>query len=330
VPYLNSILDASRDRIAASARGLFAHAPFPLAHTLDYPGDPGLFGPASVTWTVIGDVATFVGGIRALLVQAAHPEVMAGVADHSRYRDDPLGRLSRTSSYVTATAFGARSEVDRAVEIVRGAHRPIRGTSHRDRTYKADAPELAAWVHNALTDSFLTAHQFFGPTRLSPLEADRFVVEQTEVGRLLGAAPLPETAPDLAAWVEDHPDIGRSPAIADTVDFLRAPPLPLHIRIPYRVLFEAAVATVGPRLRRVLGLEPRRGAIVTGRAVIAFLRFNLGSSPSRQLALTRVGAPLPPGLFRHSRSDVVARVTALSEADTRDTPRSDGHRAPTV
>ena len=70
-------------------------------------GDPGLFGPDSVTWRVIGDVATFIGGIRALLVQAAHQEVAAGVADHSRYQDDPLGRLSRTSAYVTATAFGA-------------------------------------------------------------------------------------------------------------------------------------------------------------------------------------------------------------------------------
>ena len=68
-----------------------------------------------ITWELMGDASTFIGGIRALLVQAAHPEVVAGVADHSRYREDPLGRLSRTSNYVTATSYGAMPEVDAAV-----------------------------------------------------------------------------------------------------------------------------------------------------------------------------------------------------------------------
>ena len=77
--------------MAASATAPFGHAPYPLAHTLDYRGDPGLLGPGSVSWLVIGDVATFIGGIRALLLQSAHPEVVAGVGDHSRYREDPLG-----------------------------------------------------------------------------------------------------------------------------------------------------------------------------------------------------------------------------------------------
>ena len=76
-----------------SVSGMFAHADMPLTQTGDYTGDPGLCGPGSVSWRVIGDVSVFVGGIRALLIQSAHPEVAAGVDDHSRYRDDPLGRL---------------------------------------------------------------------------------------------------------------------------------------------------------------------------------------------------------------------------------------------
>ena len=78
-----------RDRAAAGTGSLFSHGAHPLARTLNYPGDPGLFGPGSMTWPVAGDTAVFVGGIRALLVQAAHPEVAAGVAQHSRYRQDP-------------------------------------------------------------------------------------------------------------------------------------------------------------------------------------------------------------------------------------------------
>jgi len=33
----------------------------------------GLFGPSSAVWQVHGTIATLVGGVRALLLQAAHP-----------------------------------------------------------------------------------------------------------------------------------------------------------------------------------------------------------------------------------------------------------------
>ena len=59
-------------RLTETAVGLFSHAPDPLEETFQYPNDPGLFGPDSVTWKVMGDVSSFIGGIRALLLQAAH------------------------------------------------------------------------------------------------------------------------------------------------------------------------------------------------------------------------------------------------------------------
>ena len=284
-----------RSRIVGTTTGLFAHAPYPLENSLDYTGDPGLFGPESVTWSVIGDVATFAGGIRALLIQAAHQEVAAGVADHSRYRDDPLGRLSRTSAYVTATAFGAMAEVDHAVALVSRAHQPVRGKSHRNRAYSAGHPAQAAWGHNVLTESFLATHLRFGKRKLSPAEADQFVAEQTEVGRLLGSDPLPETAEALTAWVTNHPDIGQSPGMATAIEFLKSPPLPFKVKVGYWILYQAAAATVPRSLRRVLRVRRLPGAILVGKAMAGFLRWALGSSPSWYIALTRVGAPLPAG-----------------------------------
>ncbi len=300
-------LDRVRDRVVANTTALFDHAPYPLANTLGHDGDPGLFGPGSVTWPVIGDAAAFVGGVRALLVQAAHPEVVAGVADHSRYREDPLGRLSRTSAYVTATAFGAMPEVERAVELVRRAHRPVAGVSHRGREYAADAPGLAAWVHNALTDSFLTAYRHFGEARLDDDDADRFVAEQAALGRLLDADPVPETAASLAAWIAEHPAVGPSPGMAEAVGFLRSPPLPAYARPVYRVLFAAAVATLPERLGGVLGVQPMPAAHALGRAAVGVLRWNLGSSPSWHLALLRSGAPVPEGRFRQPLRAAKAR-----------------------
>ena len=290
--------DAFRGRVARTASGLFKHASYPLANTLDYPGDPGICGPDSVSWRVIGDPAAFFGGVRALLVQAAHPEVAAGVADHSRYREDPLGRLSRTSAYVTATTFGAMPEVEQAIRIVRRAHRPVKGMSHRSIEYTADAPDLAAWVHNALTDSFLQAYLSFGPEALSAEEQDRFVAEQAEIGRLLGAAPIPETADDLHRWISDHTALEASPGMRETVDFVRSPPLPLSVKPGYQLIAQAAAATIPADTANLLGLRTVPGAFTAGQAMSRFLRWSLGSSPTWELSLIRCGAPVPSGRFR--------------------------------
>lgn len=280
---------------------LFAHAGDPMEHTLDYPGDPGLLGPDSISWEVMGDVSGFIGGIRALLVQAAHPEVVAGVADHSRYREDPLGRLSRTSAYVTATSFGAMPEAEAAVAFVRRAHVPVQGTSHRGLPYAADAPALAAWVHNSLTDSFLAAFQEYGARTLNLEEADRFVAEQARIGQLLDADPMPQTAAELSSWVAEHPAVGPSPGMRDAVDFLREPPLDPIILFAYRVLASAALVTIPPRIRTALALKPRPGAQAVGRSSMAVMRWALGSSPRWRMALERTGRPIPEHRFKQKR-----------------------------
>ena len=60
---------------------------------LRFAPDAGLFGPQSVTWRVHADPLLVLGGLRALLLQAAHPLAMAGVMAHSEFREDPWGRL---------------------------------------------------------------------------------------------------------------------------------------------------------------------------------------------------------------------------------------------
>jgi len=294
---LDQPIDFLRSRVARTTSGLFKHANYPLANTLDYAGDPGLCGPDSVSWRVIGDTSAFIGGVRALLVQAAHPEVAAGVSDHSRYRQDPLGRLSRTSAYVTATTFGAIPEVEQAVAIVARAHRPVHGDSHRGIRYTADAPGFAAWVHNALTDSFLQAYLSFGPEPLSEAEQDRFVEEQARIGRLLGADPIPTTATGLRSWINEHPALAPSPGMHEAIDFLRSPPLPRIVLPAYQMMVRAATATIPPDMRSLLGLQSPPGSIAAGRAVAGFLRWSLGSSPTWHLSLIRCGAPVPEHLF---------------------------------
>ena len=130
-----------KDKVVGSTTALFSHGPQPLEYTLDYDGDPGLLGPDSVSWRVIGDAAAFVGGVRALLVQTAHPEVVAGVEQHSRYRTvpphrcrgRPVGRRCRSTrsgpgahsfplpsvAHMTAALFGSIGTVVDTSEIQR-------------------------------------------------------------------------------------------------------------------------------------------------------------------------------------------------------------------
>ncbi len=65
-------------------------------------GEPGLFGPQSAIWRVHGDFTSMLcGGISALLLQMLHPLALAGVWDHSRFREDIFGRLRRTSQFIS-------------------------------------------------------------------------------------------------------------------------------------------------------------------------------------------------------------------------------------
>ena len=297
----NSESSGWKARLTETTVGLFSHAPDPLEETFQYPDDPGLFGPESITWKIMGDVSSFIGGIRALLIQAAHPEVAAGVANHSTYRDDPLGRLSRTASYVTATAFGAMPEVEKSIKMVSSAHRPVIGTSSRGEKYSAGNPEMAAWVHNALIDSFLVSYQNFGPFVLEEEEADSYVYEQTNLGNLMKASPLPENAASLSCWLSENPKVGSSKEGAEAVSFLKKPPLPFFTRIAYKILFNAAVVTMPIELREAIGVNPKKGSKTAGNFLTKVLRYALGSSPAWAAALDRSGTKRPNGIrFRNT------------------------------
>ena len=62
------------------------------------PADDGFFGPGSVTWRLgRATCPAPVSGLRGLLMQSLHPLAMAGVDEHSGWREDPVGRLAATA-----------------------------------------------------------------------------------------------------------------------------------------------------------------------------------------------------------------------------------------
>src|ERR1700690_4149561 len=116
------------DRYAAAV-GLVERAAAAQASALpEDPAPDGFFGPGSVAWRLSGNLSGIVGGLRALLLQALHPLAMAGVDQHSDWRQDPVGRLAATSAYEAIVTFGDRASASRVAQQVRKIHTRVRGT----------------------------------------------------------------------------------------------------------------------------------------------------------------------------------------------------------
>ncbi|WP_426998075.1 oxygenase MpaB family protein [Pseudarthrobacter sp. N5] len=225
--------------------------------------DAGYHLPGSAVWAVHGAMPTIVGGIRALLMQALHPGVLAGVHDHSSFREDPLGRLARTIRWIFTVSYGSRSAAREASNWVLRLHESVRGDYVDNqgivRPYAANDPELLRWVHIAFTDAFLSAHRIWG--RSIPGGPDAYVREWAQAGRLMGVddPPLSEAAmrQQLDSWYDDG-RLRSDERVAQTVAFIRDPPLHPILRPGYRVLFAAAVTSLEPKYRELLGLRTAR------------------------------------------------------------------------
>jgi len=220
---------------------------------------PRWFAPGSAVQVVHGDASMFAGGLRALLLQALHPVAMAAVADFSDFREDPWGRLARTSTFLATTAFGRAEDAEAAVQHVRRVHGYVRGVTSDGVPYTADDPHLLAWIHAAGVDSFVAAHRRFGEHPLDEAGYDEYVAQSAVVARGLGVVDPPQTLGEVCALIDAYrPELRVTDASRATVDFLlRHPPLPFALRPAYRGLAAGAAATLPGWARSELGLPPR-------------------------------------------------------------------------
>ncbi len=227
-------------------------------HRIHHRPGPRWFAPDAAIRQVHGDASMFVGGLRSLLLQSLHPAAMAAVAEHSGYRADPWGRLSRTSTFLAVTVFGTADDAQAAVDAVRTIHSRIRGVTADGIPYAADDPDLLRWVHVAEIDSFLDAHQRYGTDPLTPARADAYVAQAARIGRAMGAADVPETVADLHAAIASYRPVLRATSAAlDAAEFLlREPPVPPAVRLGYGALAQAAVASLPAWAVDGLGLAP--------------------------------------------------------------------------
>jgi uncharacterized protein (DUF2236 family) len=257
--------------------------------------DPGLYLPGDAPWVVHADFATLVGGVRALLMQALHPGSLTGVKQHSRYQQDPLGRLSGTIRWLTVTTFGSHTavaneagRVNRMHERVVGDYKPAEG---EPRSYRASDPDLLLWVHVAFMESFLRTHQNYS-RRPIPGGADNYINQWALSVAPLGLDSTPKSEAELLEVLRGFlPQLTVTDETREVIQWLRRPPLPITASPFYWLFFQAALASMPAEYRSLLGLKALplwvTRPIVT--SVLRFMRFAIGpDSPIVDAAIARL------------------------------------------
>jgi uncharacterized protein (DUF2236 family) len=237
--------------------------------------DTGLFGPDSACWKVHGDFTSMmVGGVAALLVQMLHPGPLAGVWDHSNFRHDMSGRLKRTARFIAGTTYGDRAEAESLIARVLGIHGAVKGTLPDGTPYSAQDPDLLTWVHVTEVSSFLAAYLRYVDPAFPPAEQDRYLRETAEIARRLGAAEVPQSRAELAAYLEAvRPALRYDERTREVARALLAEPAPSRAAGPaMAVTFDAAKDLIPDWAARMHGfrLSPvRRAAARVGVHALA-------------------------------------------------------------
>lgn len=223
-------------------------------------GDPGLFGPDSVTWKVHGDFTSMmIGGVAALLLQMLHPLALSGVWDHSNFRADMLGRLRRTGQFISGTTYGTRKDADWLIDKVRAIHLQVVGTTPDGRPYAASDPALLTWVHVVEVSCFLQAHLRYLNPRLSGEDQDRYYAEIALVAERLGALNVPKSRLEVAEYLEAmRPQLRCDERCLEVVRILLRAPAPSAMAKPFGVLMmQAGIDLLPDWASAMLGLHQR-------------------------------------------------------------------------
>ena len=169
------------------------------------PDDDGLFGPGSVTWRILAEPVMWIGGLRAMYLQALHPRTMRATWQNTAFArpGEAWGRFGRTVEFVRVRTYGSRTEVERAGRRVRRVHASLTGTDADGSVIKLDEPELLLWVHCGEIASYADVARRAG-MGLSARDVDDFVSEQRRSAAVVGLDPadVPASMAELDAYYE--------------------------------------------------------------------------------------------------------------------------------
>jgi uncharacterized protein (DUF2236 family) len=281
--------------------------------------DLGYFGPDSVSWQVHREVTVLFGGARALLMQAAHPLVIAGARESRFYERNPWRRLERTLLLTYTITFGTKAEARAAAEAINEVHSRVKGVDEvTGLPYDALDPQLLLYVHASLVESAL----LFERLTVGKLDDDgrqRFHEEQMLAAEMLlvPREAIARTVPELRAHLREVEASGilRVTDAAERVAALfHDPPKEAEWRPVLRLVSRLAFGTLPPAVRTMYGIEltvARRAAMRVAFPAMRAVRPLLPPkfryiAPYQEWLLRRRG--LEPSLVARSRERAGIRL----------------------
>jgi uncharacterized protein (DUF2236 family) len=258
----------------------------------------GILGPRSVSWRLGGDLAVFLGGGRAALLQLAHPMVAHAVDHHSKTRSDVLGRFQRTFRHVFTMVFGELDDAMVAARRVHAIHTRVHGTIPQavgawpaNTPYHANDADALRWVHATLVDTTIVVRERLGRA-ISTADLDAYMIEMNRFAALFGIPRrlLPQTWADHTSYMARmlDPDDGTlavSPVAREMAMFLvgRGGPGP---QPSLGRLTEVVTATMLPsHIHEAFGLATSSVATTAVRAALRAVAPIYNRLPDRLIAL---------------------------------------------
>jgi uncharacterized protein (DUF2236 family) len=198
-----------------------------------------------------------IGGLAALLLQMLHPRVLAGVWDHSNFRDDMLGRLRRTAQFISGTTYGSSEQALALIGRVRSIHDHVHGTLPDGTPYSANDPDLLTWVHVTEVTSFLAAYLRYRDPAFPQAEQDRYFAETAGIARKLGAVDVPATRDEIDAYLAAmQPELGADERTREVAHVLLSPSAAgMGMRLYKSVTMRAAIDLLPGWAARMHGLS---------------------------------------------------------------------------
>lgn len=220
------------------------------------------------------------GGARALLMQAAHPLVVAGAAQTGMYDRNPWRRLQRTLILTYTLTFGTKDEAHAAAERINDVHTRINGVDPiTGLRYDALDPQLLLYVHACLVESaLLFEHLTVG--RLDAAARQRFHEEQMLAAELclVPRDLIPPTVPALRRWLAEVAASGIlqvTEGARRVADLFLTPPPEAEWRPVLAGVSRLAFGTLPASLQRAYGFRTtaaRREGVRIGLALTKTLR----------------------------------------------------------
>ena len=251
---------------------------------LESTADAGFFGPDSASWRVHGDFTSMmIGGVTALLLQMLHPRALAGVWDHSDFRNDMTGRLRRTARFIAGTTYGASEEATAMIAHVQAIHDRVSGTMPDGAPYSANDPNLLTWIHVAEVRSFLAAYLRYRDPAMSGADQDRYFAETALIAERLGATEVPKSRAAVEAYLRGvRPQLAYDHRTREVARALLEQPISPALAPFMKLIFQAAEDLLPDWAMQMHGFRPppvaRPAVRAAARGLGAVLRWALPNS----------------------------------------------------